>query len=310
MKESKRQRRLGKDRVVLSADSQALQSFQVCNKQYWYGQAEHLVPIGTKRAYEIGSMVHDIMHRITRARIRRPGKWTANDFLRIGYKRLGIARKLGLFKPAPSKSGKEAKPEKEEDIFLFHTVRFTEFIAWMQNQERFYQPIGTEVGFSKVLYEDADVVFVYEGRIDVVLRVEPAGFRTWGDYKTQGREYQLYNNRNQFLGYSWALGSNIGYIIYYGLQKEKEEVFKFTPIYHAPGLIAQWRSDTIETFRRIMSIAPFGEEAFRRNRAGCDAGKFGLCSFTKLCDNAWAQPQVMAGLKRIHYRESEWTPWK
>jgi len=316
MKESQRKHRLGVDRIVLAADSQALHAFEACHRRYWLGQAEHLVPIHTKKAYEIGNMIHDIMHRVTRAKLRRPGLFTNMHLLKIGYKRIDKARKAGLFVDKKSKKP-ETRAKNEEETYLFHITRFTQWMAWLEIQDRFYKPLGSEVGFSKVLYENMDVVFVYEGRIDLVLRVEPAGFRTWADYKTQSREYQLYPNRNQFLGYSWALDSNIGYIVYYGLQEDKDDqklkadsIFKYHPIYHNPLLVEQWRQDTIRQFHKIVSLAPFGEKEFERNRASCDAGKFGLCPYTILCDNAWAPPQVQKGLRRIFFKESEWTPWK
>lgn len=317
MRESERKRRLGLNRIVLACDSQALHAFEACNKKYWLGQAEHLVPLHSKRAYEIGNMVHDIMHRVTLAKLRRPGKFTNIDLLKIGYKRIDKARKMGLFKPPTKTKRGRSEEEKEDDIYLFHVTRFTQFLAWLDAQDKFYKPLGTEIGFSKVLYENMDVVFVYEGRIDLILRVEPAGFRTWADYKSQSREYSIYANRNQFLGYSWALDSNIGYIIYYGLQKDEQDakgkkgdLFRYSPIYHNPLLVEQWRQDTIKAFRKIITLAPFGESAFERNRASCDAGKFGLCPFTILCDNAWAQPEVQKGLRRNFFKESEWTPWK
>jgi hypothetical protein len=91
---------------------------------------------------------------------------------------------------------------------------------------------------------------------------------------------------------------------------KKNTLFRYDPIFHDPLLIKQWEQDTIKTYNHIMSIIPFGEEAFDRNRASCDAGKFGLCPYTILCDNAWAPPQVQKGLRRIHFKESEWSPWK
>lgn len=316
MKESERNRRLGKDRIVLAADSQALQAFESCDKKYYLGQVSHLVPIRSKKAYEIGNMIHDIMHRLTRAKLRRPGKFTSMHLLKIGYKRIDLARKAGLFVDKKAKKA-DTRAKNEQETYLFHITRFTQFMAWLEQQDRFYKPLGTEAGFSKVLYENMDVLFVYEGRIDLVLQVEPAGFRTWADYKSQSRDYVLYPNRNQFLGYSWALGSNIGYIVYYGLQQDTEDtklkandLFKYTPIYHNPELIKQWREDTIMYFRKILTQIPFGESAFPRNRASCDAGKFGLCPYTVLCDNAWAPKPVQQGLRRIHFKESEWKAWK
>jgi hypothetical protein len=293
MKESTRRRRLGKDRLVLALDSHALTYFQTCNKMYYLSQAEKLVQIRSRRAFEIGTMVHDIMHRVTRAKLNRR-EFNSIQLLEIGYKVIRRAAKAGLL---------------NAEQMVFHSVKYTQYVSWMQAQERFYKPLGNEVGFSKVLYEDSDVIFAYEGRIDLILRVEPAGFNAWADYKTQGREYSLYKNRNQFLGYSWAVGTNMGFLIYYGLQKEKEEPFRLDPVFHHPDLIKQWVEDTTKSFRKIISLIPFGEDAFERNRSACDSGKFGNCQFLPICDNAWAGSRVNGAIRKGFFKESNWTPW-
>jgi len=294
MRESERKRRSGKNRLVLAMDSQALNAAQVCKRLYYLTKAEKLVRIGSKRAYEIGTMVHDIMHRVTRAKLNRR-IFTQAQLLEIGYKVIRRAHLRGLL---------------DEDALVFHTVKYTQYVSWFQNQERYYKPLGNEVRFSKLLYEDMDVIFAYEGRIDLVLRIEPAGINAWADYKTQGRDYSIYTNRNQFLGYSWAIDTNIGFIIYYGLQKEKSDPFRLEPISHPSGLIEQWKQDTIRTYRDVLARIPFGEDAFERNRSACDSGKFGNCPFIPICDNSWVAPPVQEGIRRNFFKESDWTPWK
>jgi len=269
-----------------------LQDFMECEKKYYLSHSDKLTQIGTKKAFATGTWVHELLRRVNRAKANRRRKFTLDQLLQIGYK--FISRTKGF----------------TQEERLFHTTKFTQFMAWNQRYWEFYRPIGVEVGFSKVLYEDADVVFVYEGKIDQVAHVIPADFVTWIDYKSQSREYNLYANRNQLLGYSWALNTDVGYLLYYGLQKEKLEAFRYQTIYHPKPLIEQWKRETIEVYRQILTTIPFGASAFRRNRAVCDSGQFGNCEFIKICDNAWAPLAVQASIRRTFYKPNEWSTWK
>jgi hypothetical protein len=254
-------------------------------------------------AFELGTFIHNIFEHVNRLRLRVvrgrkvPFNYTVTDnvLINIGLKRI---QRCKAFKP--------------EDK-LFHTAKWVECYAEVKKQERFLKPLGAEVGFSKVIYEDNDVCFIYEGRIDYIGRNDPAGVLSWVDYKTQSKDYVLYENPNQFIGYSWVLGTNLGFVQYYGLQsgnknagmaeiqREREKAFRLEPIYHNPK---------VQTFREIASLLPFGELAFRRNRAACTSGFSGVCSFVPRCDNAWAGVEVLNGITRMRYRREEWHPWR
>jgi len=293
-----------KNRIVLALDSQQVSNFSACPAKYFQVNVLDLVHRVPVRAYEIGSLIHEILRRINRAKLNhrkgfRFGPSYTFDFktdtklLEIGFRALKRSR----------------TPKLSPEDLAFHTSQFVSFYAWRKQQERFLKPIGSEVGFSKIIYEDKDVVFVYEGKIDEIVRIEPDGRLGWVDYKSQSREYQIYRNRNQFLGYSWALETNVGFICYYGLQKVKENPFKYVTLSHTNSLLAQWKCDTIRIFRQIVNLLPFGQEAFERRRNSCDSSNFGLCQFVRLCDNITAPVPVQIGLKRMWYKEEKWIPW-
>ncbi len=297
-----------KPRLVLAMDSQALQALGRCDREYYQGHVEHLQKIrlpkrldGEPIAVNTGQLIHTIMNQVNRLKIAKASgrfpKFTvaSQQLLEAGYRVISRAKDL--------------TPEQKQ----FHTVKFTQFFAWDLNEGKYFKPMGTEVGFSKVIYEDADKVFLYEGRIDLVLRAELSGaekhFETWLDYKSTGRDSVMYMNRNQFLGYSWVLGSNMGFVLSYGLQKEKKDPFKYKAVYHPQPLIEQWRADTIESFKFVFSRIELGKQFFPRNRAACDSREFGWCPFLALCDNEHAPVDVQNGLRRIFYRKRIWSPW-
>lgn len=281
-------------RLVLTLNSHSLSAYQTCQKKYLLSSSDNLVQVGHYAPFDTGTAIHLALFRMNRARIQRPSL-TPNQNLTIGLRTL-----------YRSQWYKKLKTEEQ----AFHASKLLQYVAW-RSTKPWLKTIGAEVGFSKILYEDKNIVFIYEGRIDEIAAWEDDGqkFTSWIDYKTQSKEYKHYENRNQFLGYSWALGTNYGFIISYGLQKEKLEPFNYRSIYHSATLISQWRDDTIRTFREIINKIPFGEDEFRRNRSACDSGNFGLCSFVRLCDNATVDRSITDGIRRIHYKSEPWRSW-
>lgn len=297
------------NRIILAADSHAFSHFTECPQKYFLANLQHLRLIKIQYptlkdgilktefksgAKELGTFIHDMIARVNRLRIRAIKRKVPFDYcvtdqtlIQVAFKRIALR-----------------KWEKPEDV-LFHQMKFMEFYSLMKNEYRWLKPLGYEVGFSKVLYEDRDVCFIYEGRIDFVGQSD-SGIH-WVDYKSQSRETVLYENTNQFLGYSWALGANLGFVQYYGLQKDKPkiEAFRLKSINHTAGLIEQWKKETTNQFRKMASLIPFGEAGFERIRSSCNSGKYSDCQFIKICDNAHT-PQVIPGIKRIFYKIEPW----
>lgn len=310
MKESRR--KPGK-RLVLCMDSQQLQAAQVCPRSYWLAYVEHLRRIRPPRrldgepiAVNTGTLVHLVMNNVNRLKIAASKNRfqklvprfavTNTSLLECGYR---VIRRF---------------PDLTDEQKLFHITKFTQFFAWDIAAGTYYKPLGTEVGFAKILYQDRDIIYIYEGRMDLIIRAELDGgnnvFDTWVDFKSTGRDSIMYANRNQFLGYSYAMDTNMGFVLSYGLQKEKKDPFAYKPVYHPQPLIDQWKRDSINTFHTVASHAPHGIEAFPRVRAACDGGQFGWCQFVKLCDNAHAPKVVQDGLVKIFYRKKVWSAWK
>jgi hypothetical protein len=290
-------------RLTLTLNSHALTDFQTCAQRYWFTQEESLVQLATHKPFETGTAIHNAIRHMNRAQIRRPGL-TANQKLTCGLRALSRTK---WWKSMPLMETKESGNAPTQ---LFHMTKLTQYAAW-RAQKSWLRVLGAEVGFSKVLYEDRDVMFVYEGTIDDISEFTDDGrtYRCWVDYKTEGRETKHFTERNQFLGYSWALGTNYGFIISYGLQKEKAEPFRYESVYHGPKLLEQWKNDTIRTFREIINKVPFGRTEFRRNRSACDSGHFGVCPYLRLCDNNWESSAIRRGIRRAGFQVREHRSW-
>lgn len=274
-------------KLILALDSQALSTFKLCPRKYFLNFESNLETLKKSPALNTGTLVHKILAHYYRARASER-EFTKQQLLQIGQK---VVMRSALT---------------QEEKF-FHIRKFCEYVS---TEKPHFVPLGVEKGFSKILYEDNYTLFVYEGRIDLVGTY--ANTLCWMDHKSQSREYALYKNTDQFLGYSWAIGSTLGFINYYGLQESKKanECFHVETIYHQRELISQWRLEAIQTFREIAGRAR-DMKYFQRNRSACNAGKFGDCQFLRLCDNEWAGGEILNGLVKIHYKERDkkWKAW-
>jgi len=160
--------------------------------------------------------------------------------------------------------------------------------------ERFKKIIATESGFSKVLYEDKYVLFIYEGKPDLVVELPDNMGLAVIDHKTETMKSNIYHFNNQAMGYLWAVGCNTGLYNYIGLQKDakdgdvlRREAFTFTSTQ-----IEQWKQDTISWYYRILSSTTNNKYIRSWN---CDS-KYGHCQFTDVCE----QPNERVKLIQIN----------
>lgn len=143
-----------------------------------------------------------------------------------------------------------------------------------------YKPVAIEKPFTKIIYEDNNVLFAYSGRPDLILDYGQFGVGPM-DHKSESRESNIATFNNQFAGYCWATNARIGMVNYIGLQLDskdnkvlRREAFTFTE-----SQLNRWKSDTIEWYFRAMhSIV---NKKFLRSWR-CE-GKYSLCTYYKLC---------------------------
>ena len=139
-----------------------------------------------------------------------------------------------------------------------------------------WKPVAIEQGFSKILYEDEDNLFVYEGRIDLVVETDK-GY-TIVDHKTQAMTYSIYEFNNQCLGYLW--GTNAIEFLYNYLVLTKTPQFHRAPHLFNQNQIDSWKEETIQWYFRIKQAMQ--SQTFLKNLT-CES-KFGKCDFTPLCE--------------------------
>lgn len=300
-----------KQKLILALDSHRISAFELCPMKDKYENVEQLTPRAVSTAFKKGANVHKVLEHYWRGKqYQKRFGLTDTQCIQLGQNVL--RRHFSKLYAAASTKKEQALVQEE---WQFHLSKYMEYVSVHQKQK--WEVLGTEVGFSVVLYEDPDVIFILEGRIDMIIRnqARPA---SWVDFKTQSREYKLYKNANQFCAYSWVLSQQFGihngaygFLDYYGLQKSKEgtEAFVTDSVFYTPEYLAEWRREKIQTYRHILACRL--SNSFEKRRTACDFGKFGWCPYIRLCDNDTAPREVQASLRKIYYKqEKPWSPWE
>lgn len=164
-----------------------------------------------------------------------------------------------------------------------------------------YKPL-VEQGFSYLLYEDKDYLFILEGRIDLISETNGQPF--WVDHKFQIRERELYRKSVQFKNYSLATNMDLGVINYVRFHdKITPKTFVRQPISFSAMERRMWKEELIQFYVDFTK-----SDHTYRNRDSC-GGKFGHpCEFTSICEEY--NPIARATIKDQHYTgRKEWKPW-
>lgn len=303
------------EKKTLVLDSQQLTSFQKCPRRYFWDFVENLEGKFKAPALVKGSCISDALEAYYNARI---AKLTFEECVAAG---LGVisAFDFSLLRFT------EEKQDNEVDLRFHLTRKFIEYCGYYKAESII--PVATEQrgAFSKILYEDAHHLFIYEGKPDWIGKPD---WRTktlhWMDHKsTMVFGNQLHGFTNQFLGYSWALECKVGVINHFGLMKtaSPEKSFYRQPIEHSAADVKDWVDSAVTTCFEIIRARELWEMemgrgltiptnlSYSKRRASCET-KYGLCLFHKLCDTQ--SLYKIDQLKRMDYKvkETEWRAWK
>ena len=309
-------------KFIFSMDSSQIKQFMICPLS-WYLQYQVNPEIAgsknlkLKTAYpkgggaDKGTYVHklnDVFFSLRAAQRTQSSQAHAHAAMEF-IKTAGTADALGI--------------GKDDERFLLE--RFLQFVLHHDSRKDELIPIkdpegnpGVEVPFSKVLFEDADRMYIVEGRIDLLCMLNRGQVKAWADHKTQSRFNDLYHWKPQFLTYAWATGFNYGLINYIGLQQKiNANTFRYVPIEFPEWKIEEWADKMLQCFRVIEEgltgpIDPLQYFYNRKIEASC-GGAFEStpCMFTKLCEiEPWNQRLKDFVMEREFELVEKWQPWK
>jgi hypothetical protein len=162
-----------------------------------------------------------------------------------------------------------------------------------------WKPLAVEKGFSKILHEDDENLFVYEGRPDLI--AEANGKRIAVDHKTRSASHSIYEHNNQVLGYLWAGQATC--FVYNYLTLTKTPKFERAPFEFYESQIQAWVENTRETFFRIK--ADVVNSQFLKTLQ-CQT-KYGVCDFAPVCEQP--KDSVKLHILNSNFKKRNYRSW-
>ena len=298
-------------KLIITLDSSQLKSYMTCSQQWCMNYIENYQLHYTKTVYlDRGSFVHKILEVFYILRALNPNE----DRFKTQRTVIELWKKGKLFR----ESGLSKDDEKficERFVQYVMTYISNDFIPQIRNGIP-----GVEIGFSKVLYEGHDFIYIVEGKIDLISKTNhPKPFDCFIDNKSQERLKELYPFKPQFLTYAWATGFKWGIINYFRLQQkyDAEITFRRKLIYFETWQIEKWKEVMLKIFKAIHEVMYINEiddmnklrpEMFEQNLNSCSGAHESFpCQFAMVCEN----PGQEEGIKKVYYNKREkWSPWK
>jgi hypothetical protein len=277
--------------IDITLDSSQIKTYLSCPRKWELAHKEHLVLSGASReALNKGTIMHKM--------------------LEFFY----LAKKDGL---SPLDAGEEAVikfiASKEAELVdsktsEFLIQRFRMYVITYQNND--FEPLGVEIGFSHIFYEDEFKRYILEGKIDLLAREKDE--IPFIDHKTQGRFMNLYPLTPQFLTYAMVSKAKRALYNIIGLQKEiNVNTFRRVPVLFEEHHIHTWKWQVMKIFDTIYQTTNHNfYTGFPQNFGEC-GGAFGSnpCQFTGLCELNPDNVELINNLKAFKYEKVEWRPW-
>lgn len=246
---------------VVAVDSQILNNMETCYYKWYLYNLMNYRPKNKSKAFDKGWLVHEIIRAYYTAKIDKQS-WAES---------VKIAMEIGHMKV------------QEVNLPLEDITQAIETCNQYMNFYRgeLWKPLAVEEKFSYKFYEDAELIILYEGIVD--LRVETDVDPNHPvDHKTTSRNDQIHPLNNQFIGYCRAHNASRMTINRLGFQKSLKAEEKFTRHLksYSKEVQEEWAQDVIHTVK--MGILHHDMGIFPRNFTSCD-GKYGPCMFSDPC---------------------------
>lgn len=299
---------------IIALDASQLDTYLKCPRMWYWLYYESLRLSGMKQeAADKGTIVHTLLDHYYTMRALDP-KYSRDLHATAAIEMLNkskIVESMGF----------------DKSVGDHIAARFAQYIWRYRNNDLVPLVIngtpGVELGFSKILYEDKNVIFVVEGRIDLISYFGNSqdGRKCFVDHKSQSKHTELYEYKIQFKTYAWATGFSYGIINYFGLQQEfkEDKTLRQTIISFPKLMIDEWEDEMKRIFWEIYQLVRDSEFiispdtnycVFPKNLHSC-AGAFDAnpCMFRYL-DETYNHDMMMS-IKNFKYEKVKpWTPWE
>lgn len=269
---------------VLSFSSHTLSDYAKCPKSFEYRTLMQLEPKHDKPAFTRGSLIGRCLEIYYKAK--------QNNYYRMNWLVQTLSNIL------------ESHKELSDNDQLKLSLRFKQYCKFYEQEN--WRIVAVEQSFTKVLYEDDDYIYVYEGTPDLVVRMMN-GDLAIVDHKTRSMDKDLLGMANQPLGYLWACDTQWFIYNYFGLQDtgDPKKWFKRQFERFNKELIDRWVRDTIEVYHAARISAETG--VFRRTY-NCDS-KYGPCQFYKICGEGNDFGETLVIRQHFQIRQDNYGKW-
>lgn len=268
---------------IITMDSQILNSIQLCPRLVKLRFVEHLVPNIKADYFETGDLMHELLRiYYTQKKVGDPFNKCVDDALAV----------VPLYTLKMNLSEEDV----EETVY-----QFKEYTNHYRHES--WRPLEIEQPFSKVMYNDNDLVIIYEGKIDLVVEANVPKLPV--DHKTSKRRSETSSLSNQFLGYCWAVDSRNIVIDKIGYQKSLKpgERFERPVISYTKERIEEWVQNTINWAK--MLYFHIESDHWPMNLTSCD--KFAGCMYNKVCAR---DPEDRDRIILKEFKVEKWEPTK
>lgn len=253
---------------IIVFDSQRLTGIQHCAYRYDLVFNQNVAPVLKEEPLESG----DLMHKMLEAYYRG-----ANARHEVG--------KEIMIKACTTIGERHAAELSLQTEEVDDCIRvFKEYVEFYWNEP--HQTLAVEKVASRVIYEDEQVQFIYEGKMDWVVSLGNVSVMP-ADHKRYSRRWEILPLNNQFMGYCWLLNVSNMMVNRIGMQRTVKPEDKFLrPIMSYPvGVIDAWVKNTIWWMWFYTECVRKGE--WPQNFTSCDKylkanGDMG-CQFKGVC---------------------------
>lgn len=267
-------------RIVISVDSQVLSAIQACNQYAAYSHIHHIAPESeNKFSLEMGLIVHKMLQ------YHYENKYSENLSVRI------------------PKAVAEGEQYMLAHTSITSTKVFTEltqaYVGYAHKYEiESFNILAVEERFSRILYQDSEVVIIYNGIIDLLTEGSQVGIVPY-DHKTFGSYFKPHGMENQFQGYCWGVSNRTLVVNRIGVGSKLGTYERITLSY-PQSVLEEWRINAAESILDHYQQAL--DKKFRKNFTSC--GMYGKCKFKELCLSSPIGREVLI---RSDYKEVP--PW-
>jgi len=258
------------DKLVVSIDSQWLETLQECHRKMDYKFVKNLRPIKTSEALEKGSLLHEIL-----------------DIFYQSYGEAYDERVKLAIAHGQRYAIKLSLPMEDCSAVIFQFREYADHYK-MDGWRPLLAPDSTgkmipliEHTFSIVLHEDEEIKIIYSGKIDLVAET-PVGI-ILVDHKSESRKSDPSTLTNQFIGYVNALKIYNMWINKVGFQKtlSRAERFRRYIKSYNPDWVEEWKVGIIQDIKRAALALQSG--VCYPNFTACDRSFWG-CEYKSLCE--------------------------